>query len=395
MKKEEKITACRKCHAPIEKGTKICPACGAKQKKPIYKRVWFIFLMIILIIGGFGSVKNSIAKNKKEKIEWSSVVLKDKLPEPASNIGKIIINDSDDLSMELSKLSESDYQEYIEECEAMGYTVESEKTGSRFYAFDEEGYELSMNFIDETLYIDLSAPMELGSYSWPYSDLVALLPVPESTIGKISSDTSDHFYIYLGESSLDDFNSYVDTCAGIGFSVDYDRGEKYYNAEDEQGNALSVKYLGNNVMSIDLKKGEEEIETDSEAVSEEKEKASETKQEKTEDSKKKSETKKKESTSAESSSKDSDLVDGMHPEFKEAMDSYEEFMDEYCEFMEKYKDSDGTDIGMLADYTEYLSKYTEFVDSFDDWDEDEMNDAELAYYLDVQNRVNKKLLEVD
>ncbi len=113
------------------------------------------------------------------------------------------------------------------------------------------------------------------------------------------------------------------------------------------------------------------------------------------DNQKKSETKKKESTSAESSSKDSDLVDGMHPEFKEAMDSYEEFMDEYCEFMEKYKDSDGTDIGMLADYTEYLSKYTEFVDSFDDWDEDEMNDTELAYYLDVQNRVNKKLLEVD
>ncbi len=113
------------------------------------------------------------------------------------------------------------------------------------------------------------------------------------------------------------------------------------------------------------------------------------------DNQKKSETKKKESTSTESSSKDSDLVDGMHPEFKEAMDSYEEFMDEYCEFMEKYKDSDGTDVGMLADYTEYLSKYTEFVDSFDDWDEDEMNDTELAYYLDVQNRVNKKLLEVD
>ena len=28
---------------------------------------------------------------------------------------------------------------------------------------------------------------------------------------------------------------------------------------------------------------------------------------------------------------DADLVDGMRPEFKEAMDSYEEFYEEYCE----------------------------------------------------------------
>lgn len=112
-------------------------------------------------------------------------------------------------------------------------------------------------------------------------------------------------------------------------------------------------------------------------------------------SQKKSETKKKESTSTESSSKDSDLVDGMHPEFKEAMDSYEEFIDEYCAFMKKYADSDGTDLGMLADYTEYMGKYADFVASFDAWDEDEMNDTELAYYLDVQTRVNKKLLEVE
>jgi RNA polymerase subunit RPABC4/transcription elongation factor Spt4 len=395
MKKEEKITACRKCNAPMEKGTKICPACGAKQKKPIYKRIWFILLMIILIIGVFNSIRSTIASSKKEKIDWSGVVLKDKLPEPGSDIGTIIINDSDALSMEVKKLSESDYQDYIEACEEMGYTVESEKTGGVFYAFDEEGYELSLNYIDETMYIDLSAPMQLGSFSWPNSDLAALLPVPESTVGKISSDTSDRFYLYVGESPLDDFNSYVDKCAEAGFTVDYDRGEKYYHAEDEQGNKLSIQYLGNSVMSIELERGEEDTKADSEAASDVKEEQSKNKEEKAEDNQKKSETKKKESTSSESSSKDSDLVDGMHPEFKEAMDSYEEFIDEYCEFMKKYADSDGTDLGMLADYTEYMGKYADSVASFDAWDEDEMNDTELAYYLDVQTRVNKKLIEIE
>ena len=54
-------------------------------------------------------------------------------------------------------------------------------------------------------------------------------------------------------------------------------------------------------------------------------------------------------------------VDGMRPEFKKAMDSYEEFMTEYCEFMKKYGESDGTDLGLVADYADYMSKYAEWV----------------------------------
>lgn len=84
----------------------------------------------------------------------------------------------------------------------------------------------------------------------------------------------------------------------------------------------------------------------------------------------------------------------MRPEFKQAMDSYEEFMNEYCEFMKKYDESDGTDVGLLADYTSYMSKYADMVEDFEAWDDGEMNTAETAYYLDVQTRINKKLLEV-
>lgn len=91
---------------------------------------------------------------------------------------------------------------------------------------------------------------------------------------------------------------------------------------------------------------------------------------------------------------DVQLVDGMRPEFKEAMDSYEAFMNEYCDFMKKYAESDGTDIGLLADYTDYMSKYADVVEDFETWDSEEMNTAETAYYLDIQTRIYKKLLEV-
>lgn len=91
---------------------------------------------------------------------------------------------------------------------------------------------------------------------------------------------------------------------------------------------------------------------------------------------------------------DVQLVDGMRPEFKETMDSYEAFMNEYCDFMKKYAESDGTDIGLLADYTDYMSKYADVVEDFETWDSEEMNTAETAYYLDIQTRIYKKLLEV-
>lgn len=81
------------------------------------------------------------------------------------------------------------------------------------------------------------------------------------------------------------------------------------------------------------------------------------------------------------------------PEFKQAMDSYEKFMGEYVAFMKKYT-ANPTDMSLLADYTNYMSKYTEMVKDFEKWENEDMNSAELAYYVDVQGRVAKKLLEV-
>ena len=61
--------------------------------------------------------------------------------------------------------------------------------------------------------------------------------------------------------------------------------------------------------------------------------------------------------------------------------------------MKKYK-ANPTDASLLTDYSSYMSKYSEFVTDFSNWQNEDLNDAELKYYLDVQTRVNKKLIEV-
>jgi len=86
-------------------------------------------------------------------------------------------------------------------------------------------------------------------------------------------------------------------------------------------------------------------------------------------------------------------ANGMDPDFKAAMDSYEEFMDEYIAFMTKY-DENPYDPTLLADYAEYMLKYVEFVNAFEKWESEDLNNEELAYYIEVEYRVSKKLLQV-
>lgn len=121
---------------------------------------------------------------------------------------------------------------------------------------------------------------------------------------------------------------------------------------------------------------------DEEEVSEkESEKSTEKKDEKKKGSKKKKD------------KKDNELVDGMRPEFKEAMDSYEEFFDEYCKFMKKYsKSSDPS--SLLADYVDYMAKYADYMEKMEKLGKDDLNDEELKYYTKVTMRINEKLLDV-
>ena len=81
------------------------------------------------------------------------------------------------------------------------------------------------------------------------------------------------------------------------------------------------------------------------------------------------------------------------PEFKAAMDSYEKFFDEYVAIIKKYK-ANPTDMSILTDYANYMGQYADMMQKFEKWENEDLNTAEAAYYVDVQARITKKLLEV-
>jgi len=54
---KSKLTNCSACGEVIAKGSKVtCPHCGKVNKKPIYKRIWFIVLIVFVLLGAIGSL---------------------------------------------------------------------------------------------------------------------------------------------------------------------------------------------------------------------------------------------------------------------------------------------------------------------------------------------------
>lgn len=75
---------------------------------------------------------------------------------------------------------------------------------------------------------------------------------------------------------------------------------------------------------------------------------------------------------------------------KAAIDSYERFVDEYIAFLNKMANS--SDLNIYSEYLDYMTKLTEYEEKFDKIADKDLNDAELAYYTEVQLRVSQKLI---
>lgn len=347
-----------------------------KPKKPIYKKWWFYVIAAVALIAIISAISGG--KGKGEKIEWSKIELRDQLPEPPSNRGTLFENSDEEFWVSLDGVSDDQYNDYLDACVDKGFTVDADKSSYSYKAYNADGYSLDMSHIGDGLSITLKAPMKFGSITWPSSTVGNMLPAPKSTTGKFSYEHDDSFFVYVGETSKADYDQYVADCSANGFNIDYDKGDTYYRADNADGYHISLKYEGNNIMTVEIKASKSNDTGTSEPAT--KEPATET-------------AAPDESNAAETKPNDTGLVDGMRKDFKDAMDSYEEFIDEYVAFMKKYSDNP-SDVGLLADYTKYMSKYADMVEKFDKWESEDLNDAELAYYIDVQARVSKKLLEV-
>lgn len=248
---------CEHCGAPAPSSAAPSPGTypteptpTKKKKKPIYKRWWFYVIVVIAAI----AVTVSVSGNKSEKIKWDDMILSEQLPVPPKNKGEIHENTAEKLWVDINKISDKQYNDYTEACKAKGFTVDPESDSTSYGAYNSEGYKLSLSHYgsEDEMKIELEKPIEMSSITWPTSKAGKQLPAPKSTKGKFTHENDDGFNVYIGNTSKDDYNSYVKACSDKGFTVNYDKGDSFYNADNSAGWHVSIKYEGNNIMSIDI-----------------------------------------------------------------------------------------------------------------------------------------------
>lgn len=339
-------------------------------------------LYIILALIGFAliipfftlSKENNTYRTLTEckKINFNDIYLKDEIPNINKQNGEIHNDSKDGLRITLCGIDKRLYKKYYDETIKKGYTIDSEDDTTTYQAYNEEGYKISLYWDEEDkeLTVDLSAPIKMKNIIWPTTGLATKIPKPNSTLGKISLDDSDTFSVYIGNTSEEDFENYIKVCQEIGYVNNHSKSDKTYSAENNENYELVIEFTGNKTMYISVDAPEED--------------------------KSKKETKKEDIPKEEikSSTEDNSTTNniGLRTDFKNAMDSYEKFVDEYIIFMQKYN-SNPTDYELIKEYATYLGKYNDMVNKFEKWEDEDLNDAETAYYIEVQTRVNKKLME--
>lgn len=254
------------------------------------------------------------------------------------------------------------------------------------------------NSSSSTVSLESSYAESYSEFKWPDSKIASLIPTPKSNIGKIKDDSSNFLCVYVSNTTKNQFSDYIDECKKKGFTVDYNKGDDYYYAKNEDGYNLDIRYKDDNVMEIVLSEPYEESSTTSTTSKTESSKSEQSSSSKVESTTSKPKTESKVESKSESSkpkeesskSKSDNIID---PKFKEAMDSYEEFINEYVDFMKKYH-ANPTNATLINEYAEYTSKYAEMLKKFNEWEDEDLNSAETAYYIDVQARVSKKLVAV-
>lgn len=224
-------------------------------------RVLPAILAFILIMPYFNLYLSDSSSSKAERFSWNDIELCNIVPEPSSNVGVIHKNTEARLHIDVIKISVKKFKDYIDECKDSGFIVDSDSMSITYEAYNEDGYRLYLIYSEsrDELSISLEAPLEMTVIQWPISEIAKLIPIPKSNMGNIAWERSTSFLIYIGKTSVSDYNEYVNACSDKGFNIDYYKSDKYYYADNGRGYHLSLSYEGNNIMSVRLEESNTEI----------------------------------------------------------------------------------------------------------------------------------------
>ena len=218
-------------------------------------RALFLFGLLLaipyLVFFGESSASGSISRSSHS---WEDSALTGLIDQPPVEGGQIFSSSDTLFSMDVPRVSSSQYRDYVSSCEKRGFTQDPIREGNSYTAFDSNGTRLELDYYEynKEMSISLHAPLEIGELVWPTSRIAGLLPKPDSETGLLRNESSDSLSVYVGDTTLPAYAAYVQRCIDNGFDVDYSRDQTFFYSTNADGCRLSVTYYGFQIMEIRL-----------------------------------------------------------------------------------------------------------------------------------------------
>ncbi len=217
-------------------------------------RALFLFGLLLMLpyLVLFGQSTSGALSRSSHR--WEDSALTDLIDQPPTEGGQIFICSDTEFSMDVPRVSQSQYRDYVSSCGERGFTEDTVREGNSYTAFDSNGTKLELDYYEYSseMSISMHAPLEIGELVWPTSQIARLLPKPDSERGLLYRETSDYLFVFVSDTPLQAYSSYVQRCIDSGFDVDYSRDQTYFYASNRDGYKLSVDYYGFQIMEIHL-----------------------------------------------------------------------------------------------------------------------------------------------
>ena len=222
------------------------------------KRYIHILVAIVGILLIIPTMKSCGSANREENVadtRWSIIFLGDEIPEPESKKLDIHENTETELDVDVMRVSDEAYYEYISDCKEMGYTIEMDEDSIGYSAYNEEGYFLDISYrkSHDEMNISLEAPTTTLDLEWDKHTILSVLPAPKSTFGAYSYEREDEVEVIVSNTTKADYDEYMNSCIALGFDVDSEKENTSYESYNNNGYKLSLSYeSGNKEMTITL-----------------------------------------------------------------------------------------------------------------------------------------------
>ena len=136
------------------------------------------------------------------------------------------------------------------------YPLDNQDISTSYEAYDPNGTKIILKPQFDTLEIKIRKLSHYGDIIWPTSGLASTIPKPLSTKGIISINRDEYFSADIQYMTKEDLRDYFEQCKQYGYNLNIrELSQKIYESKNQNGDRLSLRYDGGNVVSITVEQG--------------------------------------------------------------------------------------------------------------------------------------------